>query len=112
MVGYSCSIFHAIIIRTDSESVCEAIFFYHDIVICFFMALLSGKESLFSLCGDIIPQRLNIIFASCVQALIWSKMSTGLPIEIFSSMKGQTFSTFCRLDIDIHRCADIYSEHD
>ncbi|XP_047955116.1 DNA topoisomerase 6 subunit B isoform X1 [Salvia hispanica] len=36
-------------------------------------------------------------------ALIWSKMSTGLPIEIFSSMKGHTFSSFCRLDIDIHR---------
>ncbi|KAM6598082.1 DNA topoisomerase 6 subunit B [Cannabis sativa] len=36
-------------------------------------------------------------------ALIWSKMSTGLPIEISSSMKGQNYSTFCRLDIDIHR---------
>ncbi|XP_050221916.1 DNA topoisomerase 6 subunit B [Mercurialis annua] len=36
-------------------------------------------------------------------ALIWSKMSTGLPIEISSSMKGQNYMTFCRLDIDIHR---------
>lgn len=36
-------------------------------------------------------------------ALIWSKMSTGLPIEISSSMRGQNYSTFCRLDIDIHR---------
>ncbi|KAL2940882.1 DNA topoisomerase 6 subunit B [Bienertia sinuspersici] len=36
-------------------------------------------------------------------ALIWSKMSTGLPIEISSAMKGQNFVTFCRLDIDIHR---------
>ncbi|GFP94420.1 DNA topoisomerase 6 subunit b [Phtheirospermum japonicum] len=36
-------------------------------------------------------------------ALIWSKMSTGLPIEILSSMKGQKYSSFCRLDIDIHR---------
>ncbi|XP_010544238.1 PREDICTED: DNA topoisomerase 6 subunit B isoform X1 [Tarenaya hassleriana] len=36
-------------------------------------------------------------------ALIWSKMSTGLPIEISSSMKGQSYVTFCRLDIDIHR---------
>uniref|UniRef100_A0A0E0B0P9 DNA topoisomerase VI subunit B transducer domain-containing protein n=1 Tax=Oryza glumipatula TaxID=40148 RepID=A0A0E0B0P9_9ORYZ len=35
-------------------------------------------------------------------ALIWSKMSTGLPIEIKSSMKGQNFISFCRLDIDIH----------
>jgi DNA topoisomerase VI B subunit len=36
-------------------------------------------------------------------ALIWSKMSTGLPIEISSSMKSQNYVTFCRLDIDIHR---------
>uniref|UniRef100_A0A0E0LZ76 DNA topoisomerase 6 subunit B n=1 Tax=Oryza punctata TaxID=4537 RepID=A0A0E0LZ76_ORYPU len=36
-------------------------------------------------------------------ALIWSKMSTGLPIEIKSSMKGQSFISFCRLDIDIHK---------
>lgn len=36
-------------------------------------------------------------------ALIWSKMSTGLPIEIYSSMRGQNFISFCRLDIDIHR---------
>ncbi|XP_057472851.1 DNA topoisomerase 6 subunit B isoform X1 [Actinidia eriantha] len=36
-------------------------------------------------------------------ALIWSKMSTGLPIEISSSMKGQNYISLCRLDIDIHR---------
>uniref|UniRef100_A0A161ZJR4 DNA topoisomerase VI subunit B transducer domain-containing protein n=1 Tax=Daucus carota subsp. sativus TaxID=79200 RepID=A0A161ZJR4_DAUCS len=36
-------------------------------------------------------------------ALIWSKMSTGLPIEISSSMKGQNYLSFCRLDIDINR---------
>ncbi|XP_022754303.1 DNA topoisomerase 6 subunit B isoform X2 [Durio zibethinus] len=36
-------------------------------------------------------------------ALIWSKMSTGLPIEISSSMKGENYISFCRLDIDIHR---------
>ncbi|KAL6204070.1 hypothetical protein ACLB2K_021339 [Fragaria x ananassa] len=36
-------------------------------------------------------------------ALIWSKMSTGLPIDISSSMKGQNYNSFCRLDIDIHR---------
>lgn len=36
-------------------------------------------------------------------ALIWSKMSTGLPIEISSSMKGQKYFSFCRLDINIHR---------
>ncbi|XP_008782884.2 DNA topoisomerase 6 subunit B [Phoenix dactylifera] len=36
-------------------------------------------------------------------ALIWSKMSTGLPIEIASAMRGQNYTSFCRLDIDIHR---------
>ncbi|KAL9272640.1 DNA topoisomerase 6 subunit B-like protein [Drosera capensis] len=36
-------------------------------------------------------------------ALIWSKMSTGLPIEIKSAMQGQAYLSFCRLDIDIHR---------
>ncbi|KAK9273066.1 hypothetical protein L1049_017873 [Liquidambar formosana] len=36
-------------------------------------------------------------------ALIWSKMSTGLPIEILSSMESQNYTSFCRLDIDIHR---------
>ncbi|CAM0950876.1 unnamed protein product [Alopecurus aequalis] len=36
-------------------------------------------------------------------ALIWSKMSTGLPIDIKSSMKGQNYISFCRLDIDIHK---------
>lgn len=41
--------------------------------------------------------------SSVLQALIWSKMSTGLPIEILSSMKGQNYTSFCRLDIDIHR---------
>lgn len=30
-------------------------------------------------------------------------MSTGLPIEILSSMRGQNYISFCRLDIDIHR---------
>lgn len=38
-----------------------------------------------------------------LQALIWSKMSTGLPIEISSSMRGQSYTSFCRLDIDIHQ---------
>jgi hypothetical protein len=41
-------------------------------------------------------------------ALIWSKMSTGLPIEISSSMKSQNYVTFCRLDIDIHRYPSEY----
>lgn len=36
-------------------------------------------------------------------ALIWSKMSTGLPIEISTAMSGQNYTSFCRLDIDIHK---------
>lgn len=44
------------------------------------------------------------------QALIWSKMSTGLPIEISSSMKSQSYTSFCRLDIDIHRyCSSLWA---
>nr|CAB3453005.1 unnamed protein product [Digitaria exilis] len=42
-------------------------------------------------------------FKVTCKALIWSKMSTGLPIEIKSSMKGQNYVSFCRLDIDIHK---------
>lgn len=45
----------------------------------------------------------NLSLFLFVQALIWSKMSTGLPIEILSSMKSQSFSSFCRLDIDINK---------
>ncbi|BBN02322.1 DNA topoisomerase VI subunit B [Marchantia polymorpha subsp. ruderalis] len=36
-------------------------------------------------------------------ALIWAKMSTGQPIDIWSSTEGQSFTTYCRLDIDIHK---------
>ena len=38
-------------------------------------------------------------------ALIWSKMSTGLPIEVWSARKGQSFISHYKLDIDIHRYA-------
>ncbi|KAL9256414.1 DNA topoisomerase 6 subunit B-like protein [Drosera capensis] len=37
-----------------------------------------------------------------VQALIWSKMSTGLPMEVKSAMQSQAYLSFCRLDTDIH----------
>ncbi|XP_056688287.1 DNA topoisomerase 6 subunit B-like [Spinacia oleracea] len=40
--------------------------------------------------------------AKAREALIWSKMSTRLPIEISSALKGQNLLSFCRLDIDIH----------
>lgn len=36
-------------------------------------------------------------------ALIWSKMSTGLPIEIRSATKKQTYIAYYKLDIDIHK---------
>ncbi|KAK9811024.1 hypothetical protein WJX73_007287 [Symbiochloris irregularis] len=36
-------------------------------------------------------------------ALIWSKMSTGLPIEVWSARRGQSFISHYRLDIDIHK---------
>ena len=36
-------------------------------------------------------------------ALIWSKMSTGLPIEVTSARKGQSFQSYYKLDIDIHK---------
>ncbi|KAJ7561257.1 hypothetical protein O6H91_03G020500 [Diphasiastrum complanatum] len=36
-------------------------------------------------------------------ALIWSKMSTGLPIDIWSATRGQSFISYCRLDINIHK---------
>lgn len=36
-------------------------------------------------------------------ALIWAKMSTGLPIDVTASTKGQNFVSHCILDIDIHK---------
>lgn len=37
-----------------------------------------------------------------VQALIWSKMSTGLPLEVSTAQKGGQI-TYCKLDIDIYK---------
>lgn len=53
--------------------------------------------------GVHVPHGWKSILLPFVQALIWSKMSTGLPIEILSSMTRQSFSSFCRLDIDINK---------
>eukprot|EP00249_Psilotum_nudum_P016619 c25911_g1_i1 orf=138-2168(+) len=36
-------------------------------------------------------------------ALIWAKMSTGLPIDILAATNGQSFISHCVLDIDIHK---------
>ena len=37
-------------------------------------------------------------------ALIWSKLSTGLPIEVWSARRKQAFVSYYKLDIDIHKC--------
>ncbi|KAL4569865.1 hypothetical protein LXL04_025509 [Taraxacum kok-saghyz] len=34
---------------------------------------------------------------------VWSNMSTGVPVEIYTGMKDQKYRTSCSLDIDIHR---------
>ena len=36
-------------------------------------------------------------------ALIWSKMSTGFPIEIRSRQRNSPNESFCKLDIDIYK---------
>jgi len=38
-------------------------------------------------------------------ALIWSKLSTGLPIEVLSARRKQAYISYYKLDIDIHKCA-------
>lgn len=50
-------------------------------------------------------------------ALIWSKMSTGLPIEIYSARPGSKTKSYYKLDIDIrqnlpnvHECAELPNE--
>ncbi|GBG80562.1 hypothetical protein CBR_g31022 [Chara braunii] len=45
-------------------------------------------------------------------ALIWSKMSTGLPIEIWSALANQSFISYCRLDIDINRNVPNVHKHE
>jgi DNA topoisomerase VI subunit B len=38
-------------------------------------------------------------------ALIWSKMTTGMPFEISSAQEGKEFISYYQLDIDIHKNA-------
>ncbi|KAH0665210.1 hypothetical protein KY285_026416 [Solanum tuberosum] len=45
------------------------------------------------------PRRPSLVY----KALIWSKMSTGLPIEIKSSMNSENYTSFSRLDIDNYK---------
>ena len=40
-------------------------------------------------------------------ALIWSKMSTGLPIEVWAARQGQATTSHYKLDIDIHKCGPL-----
>ncbi|XP_052623305.1 DNA topoisomerase 6 subunit B [Lactuca sativa] len=42
-------------------------------------------------------------FGGAKMVSIWSKMSTGEPIEIYSSMKNENYATHCTLDVDIDR---------
>ena len=56
----------------------------------------------------LIPYVLSFLLFVCLQALIWSKKSTGLPIEVESACSQDTakapkFVTFCKLDIDINK---------
>jgi DNA topoisomerase-6 subunit B len=44
-------------------------------------------------------------------ALIWSKMSTGMPVEIVSAQVGKKKS-YCKLDIDIHANAPNIMQHE
>lgn len=44
-------------------------------------------------------------------ALIWSKMTTARPLQIFSARRDQGFITVCRLDIDIHKNEPNVLEH-
>jgi DNA topoisomerase-6 subunit B len=37
------------------------------------------------------------------QALVWSKKSTGLPIQVYSSSSTSGQISFYKLDIDVHR---------
>ena len=43
-------------------------------------------------------------------ALIWSKMSTGLPIDVRSSQQGSNFTSHYSLDINIHKCAPMLTK--
>lgn len=36
-------------------------------------------------------------------ALIWSKMTTGMPFQIMSAQRGQSFRSEYTLDMDIHQ---------
>ncbi len=35
------------------------------------------------------------------------QMSTGMPVEVLSAKPGQSFISYYKLDIDIHKCAPL-----
>ena len=45
-------------------------------------------------------------------ALIWAKMSTGLPIEVFSSQEGSDFTSYCKLGINLQKNKPDVIEHE
>merc|ERR1719320_251314 len=75
---------------------------------------------------DEIPQMLGVVLSStkygvkqtrgkfglgAKMALVWSKKSTGLPIEVWSAKK-YCKKTYCKLDIDIYKNKPRVIEHD
>ncbi len=44
-------------------------------------------------------------------ALIWSKMTTARPLQIYSAARDQSFISVCKLDIDIHKNEPNVLEH-
>ncbi|XP_015161050.1 DNA topoisomerase 6 subunit B-like isoform X2 [Solanum tuberosum] len=68
----------------------------HDDILNMFRRVLSGTKY-----G--LKQTRGKFGLGAKMALIWSKMSTGLSIEIKSSMNSENYTSFCRLDIDIYK---------
>jgi len=75
------------------------------------------KDNGIGMAHDEIPRMLGIVLSStkygvkqtrgkfglgAKMALVWSKKSTGLPIEVWSAQKGHKKS-YCKLDLDIHK---------
>lgn len=92
---------------TDSSSSRKAKGFYK--IVC--------KDNGIGMKHDEIPRMLGIVLSStkygvkqtrgkfglgAKMALVWSKKSTGLPIEVWSAQKGHK-KTYCKLDLDIHK---------
>ncbi|KAI3491359.1 hypothetical protein L1887_44285 [Cichorium endivia] len=79
---------------------------------------VGSKDTIDHHIAELIRQRTAIVGQNAIENLqgnyiflvrggglvsIWSKMSTGVPIEIYSGMKNQNYRTSCSLDTDIHR---------